>query len=106
MRRALFLIQVASLLVPARLRGEWSREWLAELYFLKSRSVADQQLAAFARGAFMDAVWHGRNVWDREAFAHQAQSAGFCLASLLVMKLAISGGNAPRWIAGGCLITP
>jgi hypothetical protein len=83
MKRALFLIHAASLLVPARLRGEWSREWLAELYFLDSRSVADQQLVAFARGAFMDAVWHGRSVWDREAFAHQAQSAGFCLASLL-----------------------
>jgi hypothetical protein len=83
MKRALFLIHFASLLVPARLRGEWSREWLAELHFLNSRLMAGQQLVAFARGAFMDAVWHGRNVWDREAFAHQAQSAGFCLASLL-----------------------
>jgi len=83
MRRALFLIHSASLLVPARLRGEWSQEWLAELHFLDSRSLGDDQLIAFARGAFTDAVWHGRNVWDREAFAHQAQSAEFCLAALL-----------------------
>jgi hypothetical protein len=83
MRRSLFLIHSASLLVPARLRGEWSREWLAELHFLNSRSVGDDRLIAFARGAFTDAVWHGRNVWDREAFAHQAQSAEFCLAALL-----------------------
>jgi hypothetical protein len=83
MKRAVFLIHSASVLVPARLRGEWSREWLAELHFLNSRSVGDDRLIAFARGAFTDALWHGRNVWDREAFAHQAQSAGFCLAALL-----------------------
>ncbi len=84
MKRAVFLIRSASVLVPARLRGEWSREWLAELHFLNSRAVGDDQLVAFARGSFTDAMWHGRNVWDREAFAHQAQSAGFCLAALLV----------------------
>jgi hypothetical protein len=84
MKRALFLIRCASLLVPARLRGEWSREWLAELYFLRARSAGDVQLVEFARGAFQDAVWHTQSVWDREAFAHQAQSAGFCLVSLLV----------------------
>ncbi len=89
MRLALILIHSASLLVPARLRGEWSREWLAELHFLQSRSVSDERLVGFAQGAFKDAVWHGRNVWDREAFAHQAQSAGFCLTGLLAVIVLI-----------------
>ncbi len=36
-----------------------------------------------------DAIWHTQSIWDREAFAHQAQSAGFCLASLLAVIVLI-----------------
>jgi hypothetical protein len=89
MRRARFLIRCASLLVPARLRGEWSREWLAELHYFHAQSAGNAQLVGFAVGAFKDAAWLTQSVWDREAFAHQAQSPGFCLASLLTVIVLI-----------------
>jgi len=52
--RPAFLIRAASLLVPARRREEWMREWLAELYYAEIHQArahaGEARLMAFASG--------------------------------------------------------
>jgi MacB-like periplasmic core domain len=80
-RRAAGLIHLASLLVPARRRKEWIREWLAELHYAQAYA-GEARSMAFASGAFHDALWQHRDFWTRERVSHLAQSAWFCLLSL------------------------
>ncbi len=106
-RRASFLIDAASWLVPRRARAEWRREWSAELHFalreMRDRGDdAGAKAVAFARGAFHDALWHRLSEWNcerrKQAFSRVRQSAGFSLAALaLVISLvAIASGFLPE----------
>jgi MacB-like periplasmic core domain len=100
-------IRLASVLVPATARRDWQREWNAEtLHALKTlRGRGDRRAGArvlwFAVGAFSDAIWH-LNLQGREnltrSFSNQAQSGGFCLASLagLVLAIALASGFLPN----------
>jgi hypothetical protein len=94
------LIRASSLLVPARRREEWVREWLAELFYAEhcARAKAGEaRLLAFASGAFHDAVWQHRDFWTQERVSRCAQSAQFCLASLAaaVLSIALASGFLP-----------
>jgi hypothetical protein len=96
MRRPVWLIHLASLLVPARRREEWMREWLAELHYARART-GEARLLAFASGAFHDAVWQHRDFWTLERVSRLAQSARFCLASLAaaVLLIVLASGFLP-----------
>jgi hypothetical protein len=99
LRLSNILIRGASLLVPATTRRDWRREWEAEtvhaLKTLRGRGDghAGARLMRCAAGAFPDAAWHldlhGRENLAR-SFSNHAPSAGFCLASLAGMVLAIA----------------
>ena len=88
MSRPVWMIHLASLLVPARRREEWMREWLAELYYARAQA-GEARLLAFASGAFHDAVWQHRDFWTQERVSRCAQSAQFCVASLAAAVLLI-----------------
>ena len=110
MKAALWLVGAASLLAPAALRPEWRREWEAEIHsalrIMRERGEAPsairRRLLRFARGAFVDALWHSREAWSRERIATTAadntRSARFCLASLagLVLFIVAVSGFLPR----------
>jgi len=84
-RRAQYLIRAAAWLVPAALRAEWRREWMAELHYalrtMLHRGEEGTSLVDFARGAFEDAMWYRTRGWSREEMERTAwrrsQSAGF-----------------------------
>ena len=100
----LFLIRAASLLVPRYARGEWLREWEAELWHVHA-TLADRgeegQLWQFSRGALADAALYRINRLDGEAVLRGRQSRtrspGFCLASLAsaIVVLALASGLLP-----------
>jgi len=60
----LSLLRCASLLVPARQRGEWWKEWRAELWHVRQARTpaqgilwtAEQEVTMFCLGAFQDAL--------------------------------------------------
>jgi hypothetical protein len=102
------LIRAASLMVPALWRAEWRREWDAELWHVSLALEERQERAAhwklwrFCCGAFADAIWHLRNLFDHEALQRAVQrrteSASFCLACLAALMLLIvfCSGLLPR----------
>ncbi len=103
MKRSRFLIHLASLLMPPRQRGEWSREWLAELHHAHALGFGgDAQLIRFARGAFQDALWHRhlwhrQGEWSRDALAAKTRSARCCLAGLagVILLIIVTSGFLP-----------
>jgi predicted permease len=63
--RCLRVVRVAAVLVPERRRGEWTREWMGELWYraslLERQGVRDspaaRRLLARSLGAFPHAIW-------------------------------------------------
>lgn len=110
MKPSLLLIRLASWLAPQPMREDWRREWESEIRHarrtMEQRGEAPGAIRAhlvqFAGGAFHDAAWHRRSVWNRERLtkdtAQRAESAGFCLAALaaMVVFIALSSGFLPR----------
>jgi MacB-like periplasmic core domain len=87
------LLRCASLLVPRRLRSEWSAEWRSELWYVRRRCDgfdADHGAAsgcemAFCLGAFQDALWLRKNSPGSEtSVLGAAQRCGWCLVVLAV----------------------
>lgn len=94
--RPAFLVRAASLLVPARRREEWMREWLTELHYAREHA-GEARLMAFASGAFHDAVWQHRDFWTLDRISQRAQSALFCMASIaaVVVLIVLASGFLP-----------
>jgi hypothetical protein len=102
-RQPLFLVRLASLLVPARYRQDWRREWESEIYHATLiREVPRLEALRFAFGSFHDAVWYRTNRVDRKDLiedlirdaGHRIESASFCLwalAGLIVAIVLLSG---------------
>jgi hypothetical protein len=98
---ALWLVRLASLLLPPSLRRDWRREWEAEIRWgartMQERGCEPRticvQLFRFARGAFQDAASHGRGNWNREG-----ESARFCLVSVtcVILVIVLVSGFIPR----------
>src|SRR5580704_10445116 len=90
------VIRIASLLVPAERRGEWSKEWLAELHYARTHA-GEWQSFAFARGAFHDAIWQQRDFWNPKRTNRVVQSPWFCLGSLaaILVLIALASGFLP-----------
>ena len=96
------LLGGASLLVPARQRGEWRREWTAEMWHVrKTRGSAskpawrtEREVTAFCLGAVQDALCLRRQAWrDARPAAAIDGSAGqalLCLALALCACYALA----------------
>ncbi len=96
------LLQGASLLVPARQRREWCREWYAEMWHVRQACApgcgspwrAERNVTAFCLGAFQDAWCLCRETQRNEVqSAPLHSSAGqclFCLAAVLAVSYAFA----------------
>jgi hypothetical protein len=101
-----FLLRAASLLVPQPQRGDWYREWHAEIWhwahFLKESGRltpgSKLELIRHCWGAFSDAAWHR---FDEERFMRAVRemprSPRFCLAVILgcFIFVVLASGFAP-----------
>lgn len=109
LQESLFIIRLASVLVPGSQRSAWRREWEGEMWhasmLLKERgfspSVARSQLRSFAWGSVADAAWHRGRRFDRESLArdlsHHLQSPQFCIASIIavIAIIVVASGFLP-----------
>jgi hypothetical protein len=96
------LLRGASLMVPRRQRGEWWREWQAELWHVRQAYIAEhsfswmaeREVAAFCLGAFPDALcFRGQFKQRRIPLATTKGSATQCVQMLFGL-IAISYGVA------------
>jgi len=87
----LAVLRCASLLVPGRQRGEWWREWRAELWHVRQACTpeygvsleAEQEVAMFCIGAFQDALClRGFSGRGRMLYATTKGSATQCILML------------------------
>ena len=97
LQESLFLIRLASLLVPPVQRSAWRKEWEGEMWHASmlleqrgySQSAARSQLRSFCRGSLADAAWHRGKRIDHESLvrglSHCVQSPGFCIASIVTV---------------------
>ena len=89
------LLRAAALLVPAAQRGEWRREWRAELWHVSQACEdsgfswpAQREIAEFCLGAFPDALCVRRQMREgAEPAADVHGSAAQCLVGLLAAAL-------------------
>ncbi len=100
--QTLYLIRMASLLVPARHREAWRREWEAEIYHAALiRGVPRREVLRFAFGSIRDAFWYRTNRTDRQDLFRDArkrvESASFCLWALggIIVAIILTSGLLP-----------
>ncbi len=108
-RQCLFLIRLASFLVPAYIREGWRREWEAEVWYawtgMRGRGETPvfmrSQLREFSKGCVADAAWHLCNLFDRDEMVRTThnwmRSPGFCLGALAGLILLL--GAASHWFS-------
>lgn len=109
--RALRLIDIAAILVPARLRADWRREWAAEL-----ASVPDPAapLVRHALGAFRDAFWiRQREVADldviddlRHGWRQLRQQSGFAVTAIAILALSMAASVTAFSVVSQILLRP
>lgn len=85
-------LRCASWIVPGRVRGDWLREWKAELWHI-ARLQVDEKIPAFVGGAFQDAYSLRADLRGSRAERSHAfgSSPTVCLLSLLLAALASLG---------------
>ena len=95
----LFLLRTGASIVPAADRGEWRRNWRAELWHMHDRRRRVRTLPSLSAGLLCDALWLRAESWRRA----YAGTAILCLASLLglcfvaaLIGLAACGGDQFR----------
>ena len=93
----LSLLGCAALLVPSEPRGEWCREWQAELWQVcQERTPAggfswhgEREVVEFCLGAFQDAFFLRKRGWqDRSPFTEMRGSAAQCILILAAVSCA------------------
>lgn len=110
--RALFIVRIASQLVPARLRADWQREWEGEL----AAGADDQQapLVRHAWGAFADAFWiRQREVLDlesiddlRHGWRQLRQHTGFAATTVGILALSMAASVTAFSVVSQILLRP
>jgi len=123
-RRFLALV---SLLIPARLRRDWRREWEAELTWRARQSTPPRShqpsdsdaptrppLLSPALGALADALWLRKEEWRRDMILQDARYAlrtllrrpGFATVVILTLALGIGANTAIFTLIDGVLLRP
>jgi putative ABC transport system permease protein len=105
------IVRLASLLVPARLRREWLREWEGEL---ASSSAASRTLVRRALGSFIDAFWiRQRDVADlkaiddlRHGLRQLRHQAGFALTTVGILALSMAASVTAFSVVSQILLRP
>jgi len=105
------IIAIAALMVPARLRADWQREWAAEL-----ASVSDPAapLTRYALGAFTDAFWiRQREVADveliddlRHGWRQLRQHSGFAITAIGILSLSMAASVTAFSVVSQVLLRP
>jgi putative ABC transport system permease protein len=115
---ALRLVRIASRLVPKWRRGEWEREWRAELqhHALEERDASPDALDVIARstGAVADAAYvRGQSMqldlwWNdlRFAWRNVVRRPGFTLLVVLTLALGIGVNSAVFALIDAVLLRP
>ena len=112
LQRALSIVRLASLLVPARLRSEWRLEWEGEL-----AAVAENPKMPIVRhacGAFVDAFWiRQRDVADlqtiddlRHGFRQLRQQASFAITTVGILALSMAATVTAFSVVSQILLRP
>jgi hypothetical protein len=89
-------IRLAAWLAPRRLRADWKREWLAELWHKAEAGALATELRRCASGSFRDALWLRSS--DRRHFIDRIQPLRFeskVLAGALLILLFSGALRAP-----------
>jgi hypothetical protein len=90
------VIRLAAWLAPRRLRADWRREWLAELWHKAEAGTPAPELRRCASGSFRDALWlrssERRNFTDR---IHPLRFESKVLAVALLLVLISGAFRAP-----------
>jgi hypothetical protein len=83
------LVGGAALLVPAKSRVEWLREWRAEMWHVRRSCTSAGEMTAFCLGAFKDAWWLRKYVRSERARTVSLHgSAAQCLLGLAAVLAA------------------
>jgi len=94
------LLRCASLLVPARIRAEWSQEWRTELWYVLRECSTEsgasprpiQEATAFCLGAYRDAFCLRKRLSQKHSpLAEIRGSASLCLLALIALLIASWG---------------
>lgn len=109
--RALRVIDLASRLVPARLRGDWRREWVAEL---SSVEDGNAPVVRHALGAFADAFWiRQREVADlqaigdlRHGFRQWRRQSSLAITSVGILAISMAASVVAFSVVSQILLRP
>jgi hypothetical protein len=86
------LLRMAALLVPRKARSEWLQEWRSELWHVGqvcNPAHRQQEITAFALGAFQDALWLRRDhAASRPRIALRAGTPARCILTLAIAATA------------------
>lgn len=117
LQRALRIVDLAARLVPARLRGDWRREWHGELAAAAAGDSARRGPAPLVRhalGSFTDAFWiRQRDVADidaiddlRHGWRQLRQHAGFAITAVGILALSMAASVTAFSVVSQILLRP
>ena len=109
---ALWIVRTVAMLVPARLRADWKREWDAELMHSAHLTAMDRITRAL--GSLTDAAWIRRQFTLDADAVHDAlhgarlllKTPGFTAITLLVFAIGIGATTAIVSVADALILRP